>query len=245
MADDNMQTGESSDLQNFCKRIADFDLIYSPVSQINRMLYQLNKDHQLSYTGLLPKQVDAVKAAMTGDVCVFLPTGYGKSLIYQLLPYLSDPPKPVVVASPLNAIISEQSERLSSLSLVIDNELLQALICDESKLSPEMSTKITNLQNNAYLYLIGHPEHLASTVFKNILQKLEASFLVVDEAHCVLSWGLSEFRPAFLQLPSLRCFMPGAKIVALTATALQENQKVLQQELHMKNPVTVHLPPDR
>ena len=68
---------------------------------------------------------------------------------------------------------------------------------------------------------------------------------MVDEAHCVLSWGKSEFRPAFLKLASLRAMLPDARIVALTATATPAAQLEIGKELNMLKPVIVAISPDR
>ena len=70
-------------------------------------------------------------------------------------------------------------------------------------------------------------------------------FLVVDECHCVLSWGQSEFRPAFLKLGELRSIVPSSHIVALTATATKAAQTEIAAELQMKTPAVISRMPDR
>ena len=65
-----------------------------------------------------------------------------------------------------------------------------------------------------------NPKTLRATLLKmnfpivtmtNLSWYFQITHIVVDEAHCVLSWGKSDFRPAFLQLGSLRAIVPDAK----------------------------------
>ena len=81
---------------------------YRSVSLLNGILYRVNVAYNMDYQGYLPKQVDALKLALEGhDAVVVIPTGYGKTLIFQLLPCLSDEKSCIVIASPLDAIINE------------------------------------------------------------------------------------------------------------------------------------------
>ena len=68
---------------------------------------------------------------------------------------------------------------------------------------------------------------------------------MVDEVHCVLSWGKSDFRPAFLDLRHLRTTLPQAKMVALTATATSAAIAEITKELHMRQPAVIKASPDR
>ena len=73
----------------------------------------------------------------------------------------------------------------------------------------------------------------------------QISHVVVDECHCILSWGKSDFRPAFLKLNCLRSVLPKAKILALTATATDKALKEVQDALLMKNVTVVKASPNR
>ena len=73
----------------------------------------------------------------------------------------------------------------------------------------------------------------------------QITHIVVDEAHCVLSWGKSEFRPAFMEVCSLRASLPDAKMVALTATATSEAIAEISEALLMRQPSLVKASPDR
>ena len=74
---------------------------------------------------------------------------------------------------------------------------------------------------------------------------LQITHITIDEVHCVLSWGQSKFRPAYLLIPSLRAIIPGAKLLALTATATPQAQRAIMKELLMDHAETVTHSPDR
>ena len=74
------------------------------------------------------KQKEALEAIAVNkrDCIIILPTGYGKSLIYQLLPSLCDRlaygnctenKSVVIVVSPLNALIDDQLNKLNSIGI--------------------------------------------------------------------------------------------------------------------------------
>ena len=60
---------------------------------------------------LKPKQISCLNYIYRGfDVVAVLPTGFGKSLIYQVLPFLipvKDKSNIIVVVAPLNSIIED------------------------------------------------------------------------------------------------------------------------------------------
>ena len=69
---------------------------------------------RLGFADLRPQQMEAIKTFMQGkDVFVSLPTGYGKSLIYSVLPYAYDELRGcrgsiVIVVSPLLSLMKDQ-----------------------------------------------------------------------------------------------------------------------------------------
>ena len=67
--------------------------------------------------------------------------------------------------------------------------------------------------------------------------------LVVDEAHCVKTWG-DEFRIAFAHIGELRSLIPSTvSVMALTATATHDTYKAVVHRLSMKNVAVIALPP--
>lgn len=69
--------------------------------------------------------------------------------------------------------------------------------------------------------------------------------LVIDEAHCVKTWG-DKFRVAFAEIGTLRSIIPsGVNILALTATASKSTFNVVVKRLAMVDPVVIRISPDR
>ena len=87
---------------------------------INKALLRLGK----AEISLKEAQFEALKAIVMErrDSLVILPTGYGKSLIYQTLPFIFDyldasyTANMIIVVSPLNALMQEQVEKLSRIA---------------------------------------------------------------------------------------------------------------------------------
>ena len=215
-------------------------------------LARLNTSQNTAYCALLPKQIQAIRKSVYGDTLVVLPTGYGKSLIFQILPYSS-----IIVVSPLNAIITEQSTKLANLSIHISESFIQSLIHQDMEeiygpLTKEVMQQrimVDNFKDGKYLYVIGHPEHLLHNAVKTVLASMQwkgkISHIVVGEAHCILSWGKSQFQPSYLQLKSLCAIQPQAKVLALTATASVQSQKEIAKALIMHHEAIISVSPDR
>lgn len=119
---------------------------------------------------------------------VWLPTGFGKCICYQVIPFvmdykrgLVDTPKnsAVLVVSPLIALMVDQVERLrargvSSSIIASGNDLTRSLTATESSLSTDS-------------LLFCSPEALVLPKWRDVLagsvsERIVA--VVVDEAHC-------------------------------------------------------------
>lgn len=181
-----------------------------------------------------PNQYKVINAVLShSDVLVVLPTGYGKSLTYQL-PAVQESyasKKFTVVVSPLLALINDQVMYLHSLGIAAET-------CN-STMSSERRAKVLKMfseGNGCLLYV--SPEQCFSAPFQSFLRRSVdgVSRIVVDEAHCAVEWG-SDFRPHYAKLGSeLRPLLPGVPIVALTGTASPEMQTQIIQTLNLKNP---------
>jgi superfamily II DNA helicase RecQ len=69
--------------------------------------------------------------------------------------------------------------------------------------------------------------------------------VVIDEAHCVVQWGLT-FREPFSQLGELRSLMKSdLNIMALTTTATKDLRYKVESLLGMVNPITIIRSPDK
>ncbi len=105
------------------------------------------------------------------------------------------------------------------------------------------------LSGDVQLVLITPESLISNDTYRNMLQstqyreKLVA--LVVDEAHCVKTWG-DQFRRTFAMIGDLRSLLPtGVHIMALTATATSETFHIVSAKLSMHEPTLVAMPPDR
>ena len=142
------------------------------------------------------EQYDAIRFLDRKDVLAVLPTGFGKSLIYQVLPAIFDfiqcgcePTKEesvIIVVSPLNALMRDQVEKLQQKLNVC---MLQSAVDDESQNVNIPKT----LQQSSLVF--GHPEVFLDD--RNVTKILRCKqfqrrvqVIVVDEAHLVHQWYL-------------------------------------------------------
>ena len=183
-------------------------------------------------------------AALTAgrDVMAVMPTGYGKSAIYQLAAVAmhrreGGPGQPglAVVVSPLIALQEDQLDRL--------NTRLgprTAVAINSNRSAAELEEAWQSAESGEATFLFLAPEQLAKDHTVDRLAALNVSLFVVDEAHCVSSWG-HDFRPDYLGLGAVRGRLGNPPVAALTATAARPVREEIRTRLQMKDPlVLVH-----
>ncbi|ODQ64234.1 ATP-dependent DNA helicase [Nadsonia fulvescens var. elongata DSM 6958] len=193
---------------------------YSWIPEVYDNLYnRFNLEHFRN------NQLEAINATLSGqDVLVLMPTGGGKSLCYQLPAMIkcNRGPMTTLVISPLLSLMEDQVFSLLEKDIVAD-----MISSNESKIKKKLL--LQSLAKNELSLLYVSPEMLNTnktlkkTLLKLASQKQLARF-VIDEAHCVSSWG-HDFRPDYKVLDNLKHEFPLVPIMALTATA---NDKVCQ-----------------
>lgn len=142
------------------------------------------------------------------DAIAILPTGNGKSFIYQ---YIGIKEKcRVVIVSPLIALMVDQVASLKQLG--IHRVVAITSLMSESEKNYILSTL------NEYQFIFVSPEMLQAPRFFKQLSKLEIGLLVVDEAHCISQWGY-DFRSDYLFIGKMRKSLKNPRTLALTATA--------------------------
>src|SRR3989344_5838641 len=134
------------------------------------------------------------------DVFVFMPTGGGKSLCYQIPALLFD--GLTVVVSPLIALMKDQVDALRLNGV-------KAAYLNSSLSSPEHDEIISRLKRGELKLLYIAPEKIFGSggTFLNILKEVGVSLFAIDEAHCISEWG-HDFRPEYLELSRLKIEFP-------------------------------------
>ncbi|HXD28731.1 MAG TPA: RecQ family ATP-dependent DNA helicase [Arthrobacter sp.] len=182
------------------------------------------------WDSLREDQLAAVQAAVAGrDVLAVMPTGYGKSAIYQLAGLLVD--GPVIVVSPLIAL---QDDQLQDLNEAPGSG--RAVAVNSSMPMRGQRQAWEDAAAGAARFLFLAPEQLAKDDVVARLAELQPGLFVVDEAHCVSAWG-HDFRPDYLQLGAVRERLGTPTAIALTATASQPVRREIVERLRLADPM--------
>jgi ATP-dependent DNA helicase RecQ len=191
-------------------------------------------------------QLAGMRALVQGrDVLAVMPTGYGKSAIYQVAALhlhrtdgaAADSARrgPAVVVSPLIALQEDQLD-----GLLEDLGGASAVAINSGRKDSEVEDAWEAAERGEAAFLFLAPEQLAKAETVERLAALDVPLFVVDEAHCVSSWG-HDFRPDYLRLGEVRGQLGNPPVAALTATASPPVRDEIQQRLRMKDPlVLVH-----
>ena len=156
---------------------------------------------------LYPEQVVALRSLLKErDTSVVLPTGYGKSLIYQVLAVLAD--RPVVTLFPLIALMRDQE-------LALERYAVPVVRLDSTLGQRARTDALARVQRGGQLVVLTTPETLAAEDLRVVLKKTRPALLCVDEAHCISEWG-HDFRPAYLRVGIERAALGNPTVLALT-----------------------------
>ncbi|VVN65985.1 ATP-dependent RNA helicase RhlB [Pseudomonas fluorescens] len=155
-------------------------------------------------------QEETVSAVLAGrSAAAIFPTGSGKSLCYQLsavlLPHLT------LVVSPLLALMQDQLGFLQ-------RHGISAGSIDSAQSRDDANDVMARARAGELKILMISVERLKNERFRNFLQSVQISLLVVDEAHCISEWG-HNFRPDYLKLPDYQRQFKIPQALLLTATA--------------------------
>jgi ATP-dependent DNA helicase RecQ len=177
-----------------------------------------------------PGQEVAIRHVLAGhDALVIMPTGVGKSLIYQLAALHR--PALTLVISPLIALMKDQVDGL------VEQDVPAAYV--NSTLNTSEQRRRLHLAAAGDLRLLYvAPERLRSRRFQTALAQVEVSLLAVDEAHCISHWG-HDFRPDYLYIADARRRMGSPPTLALTATATPRVQDEIVSALELRHPARI------
>ncbi|WTB39119.1 RecQ family ATP-dependent DNA helicase [Streptomyces sp. NBC_00827] len=179
------------------------------------------------WDSLRPGQLTAMKAVMgRRDAMVVMPTGSGKSAVYQVPGMLLA--GPTLVVSPLIAL---QRDQIAGLLRNSGRTAAVAVNSSMSKAQNEQAWESVSDGTARFLFLA--PEQLAKQDVVERLSALRPSLFVVDEAQCVSSWG-HDFRPDYLRLRQAAESIGRPPILALTASAAAPVRADIVEQLGMR-----------
>ncbi len=163
-----------------------------------------------------------MQALLAGkNVFCVMPTGGGKSLLYQL-PALIKPGMALVI-SPLIALMTDQVQSLKLLDVAAESLNSNTPAQEQKQIWQDILSRKLKL-----LYL--SPERLMMASMLGALKNLPISLIAVDEAHCISQWGPS-FRPEYEMLKNLQTHFSDVPIIALTASADEVTRKDIANQL--------------
>lgn len=182
------------------------------------------------YDDFRPEQAKAVSQVVGGrDGLVLMPTGGGKSIAFQVPALLRG--GLTVVISPLVSLMQDQVAALAGKGV------------PAFALTGKVGFDVAGYVNRriaaspAFLLYVA-PERIGSPLFTRVTRGCPLNLLVVDEAHCISSWG-HDFRPAYRLIARLRddkVSEGSPACVAFTATATPAVERDIIRSLELKNP---------
>lgn len=177
-------------------------------SEIDRLL-----KGTFGHDEFLPGQREVMGAVLAGrSAAAIFPTGFGKSLCYQLPAKAMD--GTVLVVSPLKALMKDQVDAMQKLGV-------QAARLDSSLAFFEASAVLDAFTNGRLDILYVAPERFGTDRFRAALEQAPISLLAIDEAHCISEWG-HDFRPEYLRLGNHVRAHKLHDVLCLTATATKK-----------------------
>lgn len=164
---------------------------------------------KFGFDSFKPGQAEVLEALTAGkNTLAMLPTGGGKSLIYQMMGNMRD--GLVIIVTPLLSLMQDQVARL--------NYAGESKVVALNSTLPQDARRTILHSLDQYKFLFVSPEMLGQTVVQSALRKVKINLLVVDEAHTIVSWG-PDFRPDYLALPQVHKKLGQPQLLLLTATA--------------------------
>lgn len=188
--------------------------------------------NQFGWNQLTDDQREAMRAVLHGrDLLAVMPTGSGKSAIYQVPSLLTE--GTTLVVSPLLALQQDQIEAIG------ESGAGTAVAINSALRAAQRRHAWQAIDSGGADFVFVSPEQLANDEVVERLRKSQLSLLVVDEAHCVSAWG-HDFRPDYRRLADVfRQLGESIPVAALTATASVVVRRDIVQRLGLREPTVV------
>lgn len=168
----------------------------------------------LGFDSFRPGQREVLENLFAGrDTLAILPTGGGKTLLYQLYGAITH--QRVVIVSPLISLMQDQVSRLQYLGSKRVVAITSAMDFQER------AAILRNLNHYQYIYV--SPEMLSNRNIFEMIARQSIGLFVIDEAHCISEWG-PDFRPDYLRLGRIRHQLENPLTLMMTATATQRTR---------------------
>jgi ATP-dependent DNA helicase RecQ len=192
--------------------------------QLTQVLHE-----KFTFKEFRPGQVPLLLSLLNqGNVLCIQPTGYGKSLLYQLAACLLD--GLTVVVSPLLALMRDQEEHLNK------RFGIAAASINSDQTEEENARARSDALHGRLKVLFVAPEQLDHVDRFNFLLNLPVKLLVVDEAHCISTWG-HDFRPSYREIikytQALQNKYADLRVLGLTATANAQTEEDVRKQLEI------------
>lgn len=177
------------------------------------------------YKNFRGPQKEIIESLLAGQhALVLMPTGSGKSIVYQLSALLL--PGLTLVISPLIALMKDQVDQLKSRKIA-------ATFINSSLGKKEREKRMAGVAAGKYKLLYVTPERFRKQEFIDLIRGQSVSLLAVDEAHCISEWG-HDFRPDYTRITEFRRLLGNPTTVALTATATEHVQQDIIKNLGLQ-----------
>ena len=191
---------------------------------------------RFGFAQLRPGQAEAIAAVVGGrDTLAVMPTGGGKSAIYQVAAAALQ--GPTVVISPLIALQRDQAENLA------DDEGGAAVVNSTTRKRVRRAA-LSELREGELEFLFLAPEQLRRRKIREQLKAARPSLFVIDEAHCISEWG-HDFRPDYMLLGEAIESLGHPTVLALTASATPAMREEICVRLQLRDPFVMTLSFDR
>ncbi len=179
------------------------------------------------YDDFRPLQREAMTCVMQDrESVVVLPTGGGKSLCFQAPAVCRQ--GTAVVVSPLISLMKDQVDALRECG--VEAAAINSTLSYEERRDVAERAKAGQIK-----LLYAAPERLLTSGTLSFLTQIQVSFIAIDEAHCISSWG-HDFRPEYRGLQQLKEVLPNVAMHAYTATASERVRKDIAQQMGFREP---------